>query len=1198
MPPLKTRYPADDGQVIVGAQFGGRGASQCIMPGIRSPLQVARWGFTVVALGIAAGCTKGPITGGLDPAPTQSGAVAVAVAGLPAGASAALTLTGPSGFSRTVTGPETITGLTPGSYTLAATDVGPDGDTYVAAPATQGLTIQSSATTNAAVTYTITTGRLAVLVDGLGSGPAEVLVTGPAGFSRTVTRSDTLRGLATGNYLVKPAAVLIDGDRFAPTTDSSLVLVTPGMAPSPTAFLYLLASGRLDLTVDALPGITPSVAIDGPNGFSLAVTSSQLLKGLPPGAYQIHGGDQTTGGDVYAAVAAPSGVQIPLSLAPVPAAVSYQIKTGALSLTVTGLPGGVAAPVTVTGPGGYSHPVAATETIRGLVPGTYTVVGGTVTTGGATYAPQPASQTAGITAAKQPVSRSVNFGQVSGSLAVTVDGLPGGTNGAITVTGPNGFSKPVTGTTTLTGLVTGSYTVAAQPVSAGGQSYQPSPLSQTISVPANGSASASVAYAGVLGNLTVSISGLPGGVSGSVTVAGPGGFNQSLTATHTLTFLVGGTYTISAASVSSGGVTYTAAPPSQSATVSAGTTTSKSVTYTATGSLAVTVSGMPGGINAAITVTGPAGFNQNVTASATLAGLAAGSYTVSAGSVTSGGSTYTPSPVTQTPNVTSGSIAAVAVTYTAGPVATLNLVIDGMYLTQAAANYNGTTPLITGRDAYLRVFVKANQANAAAPTVRVRIYSGAALIQTTTIVAPGASVPTAITEGTFASSWNLLIPAVTVQPNLKILADVDPTNAVAESNDADNTFPVSGTPFALDVRTVPTWQARFVPVLQTANGLQGNVTAGNMAQFLVDPLKLLPVATYNADVRAVYTTKAPALVSDNANGAWGTILNEILALRSADASVRYYYGVVSTSYGSGVAGMGYVGGGFQTAIGWDHLPSGSGVMAHEVGHNMGRQHSPCGGAASPDPSYPYVGGQLGIYGLDLTTLAVKPPTTTFDFMSYCNPAWVSDYTWTGLITYRQSNPNFAPPAPSNAVSGLLVWGRITSAGVILEPAFRVAAPATMPAGGDGTYRVEGLAADGSVLFSYPVQVQHTMTINTEHEMHFATVLPLDQAQDQGLARLRFVGAGSPVDRLSLQAIMQNARRVLLRNPGAAVTAPNAAQATITWDGATYPMAMVRDAATGEVLSFARGGSATLWTRSRRFDVTFSDGVRSVVARVQ
>ena len=918
------------------------------------------------------------------------------------------------------------------------------------------------------------------------------------------------------------------------------------------------------------------------------------LTGLAPGSYTVAAAAISAGGQTYAPTPANQTAAVAIN-ATTTVAVTYAATTGSLAIAVNGLPGGVAAAVTVTGPGGFNQSVTAGITLTGLTPGSYTVVAAAVSAGGQTYTPSPLVQTASV-AAGATASAPVNYAGNTGNLAVTVTGLPGGVSAALTVTGPGGFSQGLTGTQTLTGLTAGSYTITATNVTSGGIVYLAGPASQTATVSIGATTAVGVTYTAT-GSLTVTISGLPGGNPANVTVTGPGGFTQALTATQTLTSLTAGSYTITATNVLVGGTTYLGAPASQSATVTAGTTTSKSVTYTATGSLAITVTGLPGGATAAITVTGPGGYNQSVTATTTLTSLTAGSYTVAAGNTVSGGNSYVPVPTSQAATVTGGATASATVAYALGPPVPLNLVIDGMYLTQSAAAYNGTTPIIVGRDAYLRVFVKASQANAATPTVRVRLYSGAALIQTSTINAPGASVPTAITEGTFASSWNLLIPAATVQANLRVLADVDPTNVVVESSDADNTFPVSGTPFVLDVRAVPTWNIRFVPVLQSVNSLQGNVTVGNAATFLIDPLKLLPVAGYSADVRAVYTTTAPVLQSGNANGAWGTILSEVAALRSADASTRYYYGVVKASYGSGVAGIGYVGGGIQTALGWDALPSGSGVMAHEVGHNMGRQHSPCGGAGSPDPAYPYAGGIIGTYGLDLTTLAVKDPATNFDFMGYCSPNWVSDYTWSGLITYRQAGPNNAPPAPSNAVSGLLVWGRIGPQGVVFEPAFRVAAPATLPVAGTSGYRVEGLAADGRLLFSQPVELEHTMTINMEHEQHFVAVIPLDQAQDDGLARLRLVTPAGPVDRLSAQAIVQAGRRLFLRNPGAVITAPSAAQATVTWDAATYPMAMVRDAVTGEILSFARGGAATLWTRSRQFDVTFSDGVRSLVQRV-
>jgi hypothetical protein len=271
-------------------------------------------------------------------------------------------------------------------------------------------------------------------------------------------------------------------------------------------------------------------------------------------------------------------------------------------------------------------------------------------------------------------------------------------------------------------------------------------------------------------------------------------------------------------------------------------------------------------------------------------------------------------------------------------------------------------------------------------------------------------------------------------------------------------------------------------------------------------------------------------------------------------------------------------------------------MAHEVGHNMGRQHSPCGGAGSPDPSYPYAGGGIGIYGLDLATLSLKLPGTYKDFMGYCNPSWVSDYTWSGMVSYRQTNPNYAPPiAAGSTAGGLLVWGRIGMAGVVLEPAFRVSTPPTPPAA-SSAYRVEGLAADGRLLFSLPIEPVHTMTqqAGMSHEQHFAVVVPLGPAADQLLARLRLVGPGVLAERVSLQASAAAGRTLFLSDPAAALSRPNAVHSRITWDGATYPVALVRDAATGEVLSFARGGAATVWTGSRRVVVTFSDGVRSLV----
>ena len=82
-----------------------------------------------------------------------------------------------------------------------------------------------------------------------------------------------------------------------------------------------------------------------------------------------------------------------------------------------------------------------------------------------------------------------------------------------------------------------------------------------------------------------------------------------------------------------------------------------------TGSLAVTTSGLPAGVNASVRITGPNNFQQDLTGSQTLASLATGSYSVAAAPVTAGGISYSPSPATQSAVVTAGATAAATVAY-------------------------------------------------------------------------------------------------------------------------------------------------------------------------------------------------------------------------------------------------------------------------------------------------------------------------------------------------------------------------------------------------------------------------------------------------------------------------------------------------------------------------------------------------------
>ena len=332
------------------------------------------------------------------------------------------------------------------------------------------------------------------------------------------------------------------------------------------------------------------------------------------------------------------------------------------------------------------------------------------------------------------------------------------------------------------------------------------------------------------------------------------------------------------------------------------------------GSMMVAVSGLPPGTAAAVTVTGPGSYTHSVSATETLSELAPGGYTVTAQAVSGGGHSYQPSVGSQNVTVSEVAVASATVTYSeVGAGGGSNLRIDGMYLTQSVQTYGGAVPLVKDRDGYLRVFVTASQSNLAAPAVRVRFYVGGVLASESTIPAPAVGVPLSPNEGTLGTSWNVAVPKTLIQPNLSIQAEVDPSNVVAESNESDNVFPASGTPLAMDVRTTTPFSVRLVPISQTVNGRVGNVTNANKNGFFPATMRMHPLAAFDAELGSVLTTTAPALDKDNANGAWGTILAELDAVRVNDGSSRYYFGVVNPNYSSGVAGIGYVG--RETALG-------------------------------------------------------------------------------------------------------------------------------------------------------------------------------------------------------------------------------------------------------------------------------------------
>ena len=610
------------------------------------------------------------------------------------------------------------------------------------------------------------------------------------------------------------------------------------------------------------------------------------------------------------------------------------------------------------------------------------------------------------------------------------------------------------------------------------------------------------------------------------------------------------------------------------------------------GAMRITISGLPAGAAGSVTVSGPGSFSQVITATRTVSDLEPGSYSISAADVVVGGTVYTPSVGRPTVTVGAGATASVTVSYTrVAAVPTLNLRIDGLYLTQSTQTSTSSVPLVANRAGFLRVFVLANESNTARPRVRLEFFRNGTLTATRTITPAQGSVPTSTddAESSLSRSWNVPVEASLIQPGLAVVAEVDDDGSIGESNEADNRFPASGRK-ALAVQTVPGAAIRFVRVLQAANNLEG--TVGSTDGLLDMARRIYPLNGVQADVRGTVLTVSGPLLPNDVNS-WGQVLSDLDGARTADpdGTSWTYYGVVKLNYGrqEGIVGQAFQGA--PLAIGWDDPTDASRVVAHELGHTWGRRHAPCGGPPPPsvDGLYPYSGGRIGVYGMDVARGELKPPASP-DIMGYCVASpWVSDYTYRNVMNFRSASGVLAGVREAPRRS-LLVWGRLVNGRPVLEPSFEIVTRPRLPAR-PGPYSLTATATNGARLFSLTFDVASAQD-EAAGGGHFAFAVPLDPATASELGSLTLHGPTGATAAIRAQANLRVGSApdgIVVRREG-----PNV---SLRWDAAVHPMIMVRDPDTGEVLSFARGGTALVRTAKAELDLDVSDGVRSQRRRV-
>ena len=541
---------------------------------------------------------------------------------------------------------------------------------------------------------------------------------------------------------------------------------------------------------------------------------------------------------------------------------------------------------------------------------------------------------------------------------------------------------------------------------------------------------------------------------------------------------------------------------------------------------------------------------------------------------------------------------------------TLMISVESVQLNQATQNPAGDLPAVAGRPGLLRIVLKADRANIAVPDVRVRLFRNGVQQWERILPARTVGVPTAPLLRLENQTWNIELGAAEVQPGIAVEVLADPQQAVELSGRENTRFPRGAGLAALDVRQVAPLEVTFIRIRASRHdGAVANVSPETVDDYLTSTRRWLPLERVEGTLRAAeFVTDVNLTVENDIR----RLLGDIRAIRTAaSVSYEYYQGIMPAVRGIAVAGIAYLVDfpsdlSSRVGLAYDRLPDAAGKVAHELGHNMGRRHAPCGTPGALDPNFPYAFGGIGQTGYDIEDGVLRSPGVFSDFMSYCQPRWISDYNYAAILDWRRSDPTAFQPVPGEPDPladvlgqrgpGILIWGRVGEDGVELNPVFSLEARPVLPEA-EGAHAVRGFAADGALLFEVKFAGETVPHASDPSERHFGFFVPLAPAEIARLQRVELVSPYGMTDQASTGEQAAADRPTADRG---AVTEDRLADGglRLRWDTASRPVAMVRDRRSGAVLGIGRSGELHFSAESLAGavpEVLLSDGVRTAPA---
>ena len=338
------------------------------------------------------------------------------------------------------------------------------------------------------------------------------------------------------------------------------------------------------------------------------------------------------------------------------------------------------------------------------------------------------------------------------------------------------------------------------------------------------------------------------------------------------------------------------------------------------------------------------------------------------------------------------------------------LTVSHIEVTQAIQDGSNSVPLIAGKPTFVRVYVDCDEGCTSVPDVTglLRGYgpsdelAGSPLPPVNRLITPHDQAWTD-QRGELEKTLNFTLPPDWTAGTITLAAEV--SSAVSYY-----VFPQAGTFQPAQSLNVVYLPIRYKGEMPDVSRIQN----GASWAFRVYPtarINYVPGATLEWDrclSLDLVDTQCPLGLPNTIS-----LLNE-LTTRYRLVNARVYGWLPNGALGGGVADASLPERVGTVAMGDDHPSEGPRVFAHESAHLMGRPHTKVGAektCESPSPSkwsdWPDTSARIQEWGLDghgfgwllSSSSAVKNPTNTYDYMSYCG-SLAEDTVWTSPWTYE------------------------------------------------------------------------------------------------------------------------------------------------------------------------------------------------------